>query len=159
MFPQTITFLVLIFCINLWQSQEVESVRLCGQKLADLLNYICQNSGGFHSPSHKQTEENISERSEGVVEECCRKSCSQSTLLSYCAGPTNEDISFLNNLNNINANEDTYIVENQEFGATTSSFLEYSNIQPINIGQTVRNRPIFIVLPQAEEISSEDFKI
>ncbi|XP_076348176.1 uncharacterized protein LOC143245791 isoform X2 [Tachypleus tridentatus] len=81
------------------------SVRLCGNSLSESLAFLCSVNGGFYSPQMKRSapmpllerirrsvitvnKRNtvVSGRS-GVAEECCRRSCTLETLVSYCAFP------------------------------------------------------------------------
>ncbi|KAF8789977.1 Insulin like protein [Argiope bruennichi] len=78
--------------LSVLYSDNAEGVRMCGRRLADLLNVVCGKHGGFYAP--RTTREGNQETAEiemtsnlrgGVVDECCRKQCSFTTLLSYCA--------------------------------------------------------------------------
>lgn len=67
--------------------------RSCGKYLADRIYDICKARGGYSqlsaAPSTTTTTTRAPELSHrrvrrGVVEECCRQSCTDATLIQYC---------------------------------------------------------------------------
>ncbi|GBO34624.1 hypothetical protein AVEN_164978-1, partial [Araneus ventricosus] len=117
----SVLFVLGFVLLSVLYNENAEGVRMCGRRLADLLNIICEKHGGFHAPGAKRE---VSDRSSnkrsvieifrplsrrtlnnpgnegaaaasevemtsgfrsGVVDECCRKQCTLTTLASYCA--------------------------------------------------------------------------
>ncbi|GIY39693.1 hypothetical protein CDAR_271491 [Caerostris darwini] len=82
-------------------------VKLCGWRLAETLQMICKEYGGFYSSNYRmmrdtspvldygrhfrsrrgrqQSSSRITKR--GVVDECCRKHCFFQDIMAYCANP------------------------------------------------------------------------
>lgn len=51
----TLVVVLYAFCIILvLQTGNAEGIRLCGKRLADILNFICEKHGGFHVPRIKR---------------------------------------------------------------------------------------------------------
>lgn len=63
--------------------------RSCGKYLADRIYDICKARGGYSqlnlAPTTRTPEFNHRRVKRGVVEECCRQSCTDSALIQYCA--------------------------------------------------------------------------
>ncbi|GFY59872.1 ilGF domain-containing protein [Trichonephila inaurata madagascariensis] len=161
------------------QPNSVQSVRLCGKRLADLLHYLCQHYGGFHAPESKRSGNNENQNPEadsslstvlqsGIVDECCRKHCTLTTLISYCADGQNIASNRLAEIENMFSSGSRTLTEiqmredmatdhpesaNSPLGSNTESVLP--NIP--NLGTSNRNRPVFIVLPQVYESAGSDF--
>ncbi|GFS69383.1 bombyxin B-2 [Nephila pilipes] len=171
-------FLLNLALISLFQINSVQSVRICGKRLADFLHYMCRHHGGFHAPENKRAdlyprqvaEESALEQSiqqnylstvleSGVVDECCRKQCTLSTLISYCADGEQVGADRLSELESLFSSNLETITENQMRENTMEIMTELpgsarnSDIQDNtganipNIGTNRRNRPVFIVLP------------
>ncbi|GFQ84822.1 bombyxin B-2 [Trichonephila clavata] len=149
---------------------------------------MCGHYGGFQSPQSKRTVQSETENrnsslthehsglttqpeesglSAGIVDECCRKQCALSTLISYCANggnATNERLSELESLFSSNAEalrenqmeENTIeIMANNPDSAINSHIQVSTGPTTLNLGTNSRNRPVFIVLPQVyEDINS-----
>ncbi|GIY39687.1 ilGF domain-containing protein [Caerostris darwini] len=178
-------------------NENAQGVRMCGRRLADLLNFICEKHGGFHAPRAKRdaadrtsnrtpvfeifrpvyrrsnpgneatSEVEMSTSRGGVVDECCRKQCTLTTLVSYCANSQHVGHIDLDEIvppgnDNIPAISAEDIAEYQRNAAkgtvdasepivrpAASSGLFHSN-RP-NLGQFSRNRPVFIVMSQLQE--------
>ncbi|GFY59870.1 ilGF domain-containing protein [Trichonephila inaurata madagascariensis] len=103
----------------------------------------------------------------GIVEECCRRQCTLTTLISYCAAgehAANDRLAEIENMfsshsrtRTENQMEEEMIAEqpesvNSHLGSNTASHLP--NIP--NLGTSNRNRPVFIVLPQVYESAGSD---
>lgn len=63
--------------------------RSCGKYLADRIYDICKARGGYSqlsavAPTTRAPEFSHRRVRRGVVEECCRQSCTDSTLIQYC---------------------------------------------------------------------------
>ncbi|GFS55528.1 bombyxin B-2 [Trichonephila inaurata madagascariensis] len=155
---------------------------MCGKHLADFLHDLCRHLGGFHAPENKRTdlhsrqisEESAVEQSEqqrhlstvlqsGVVDECCRKQCTLSTLISYCANGEQVSADRLSELQNLfSSNSETFsenqmgenvmemMTENPDSVRNSHSLMNTGASMP-NLGTNSRNRPVFIVLPQTYE--------
>ncbi|XP_055928866.1 insulin-like [Argiope bruennichi] len=178
--------------LSVLYSDNAEGVRMCGRRLADLLNFVCGKHGGFHAP---RTAREVSNRSSnktsvvgllstlsrrtlnsdnqgtaeiemtsnlrgGVVDECCRKQCSFTTLLSYCADSQHVGNIDLEEMVPPGSEPAISAEDIAEFhdGMTESSALlsppasttGFHSSRP-NLGQFMRNRPVFIVLSQLQE--------
>ncbi|CAL1263501.1 unnamed protein product [Larinioides sclopetarius] len=200
----SILFVLGFVALSVLHSENAEGVRMCGRRLADLLNFICEKHGGFHAPTAKRevSERNSSKRSvieilrplsrrtlnnpgneradatselemtssfrSGVVDECCRKQCTLTTLASYCAKSQHvgnidldemvppgsepaisaEDIAEFQLQHNA-AKGMTDLSETHAMRPASSTGLAHSS-RP-NLGQFMRNRPVFIVLSQLQE--------
>ncbi|GFW80521.1 bombyxin B-2 [Trichonephila clavipes] len=145
---------------------------------------MCRHYGGFQSPQSKRTAHNETENrnsslthmhtglttqpdesglSAGIVNECCRKQCTLSTLISYCANgdnAANERLSELENQYSSNAEalrenkmgENTMeIMANNPDSARNSHVQVSTGPNTLNLGTNSRNRPVFIVLSQVYE--------
>ncbi|GFY70542.1 bombyxin B-2 [Trichonephila inaurata madagascariensis] len=155
---------------------------MCGKQLADFLHDLCRHLGGFHAPENKRTDlhsrqisdESAVEQSEqqrhlstvlqsGVVDECCRKPCTLSTLISYCANGEQVSADRLSELQNLfSSNSETFsenrmgenvmelMTENPD-SVRNSHVLMSTEANMPNLGTNSRNRPVFIVLPQTYE--------
>ncbi|GFS55516.1 hypothetical protein TNIN_17401 [Trichonephila inaurata madagascariensis] len=178
-------FRVLILSLvltSVFQTKSVQSIRICGKHLADLLHVLCRDHGGFHVPENKRTdlysrqvrEEFAAEQSEqqthlstvlqsGVVDECCRKQCTLSTLISYCANAEQIGAERLSELESqLSSNSETLsenqmrenviemMTENPDSERNSHGQMNTGDNIP-NLGTNSRNRPVFIVLPQAYE--------
>ncbi|CAL1263503.1 unnamed protein product [Larinioides sclopetarius] len=194
------SFKIFVLCfvfISLFHSDSVQSVRICGKRLADLLHFMCKHYGGFHSPGVKrraftdlentstdlyskrtaeETErETVSEDGQistaidtGVVNECCRKQCTVATLISYCAdGEYLGSLERLAELETLFSSNTGTFTEDQMEEETASETPAANNemqhrvnsvavAERPNLGTSTRNRPVFIVLPQVQEVSSSD---
>ncbi|CAL1263499.1 unnamed protein product [Larinioides sclopetarius] len=198
----SILFVLGFVALSVLHSENAEGVRMCGRRLADLLNFICEKHGGFHAPTAKRE---ISDRSYskgsvneifhplssralnnpgnegasevvmtssfrgGVVDECCRKQCTLSTLASYCANSQHvgnidldemvppgsepaisaEDIAEFQLQHNA-AKGRIDLSETHAMRPASSTGLLAHSSRP-NLGQSRRNRPVFIVLSQLQE--------
>ncbi|XP_054264973.1 insulin-like growth factor I, adult form [Macrosteles quadrilineatus] len=70
-----------------WRNYEVQQSQVCGDKLADMLSLMCSGRGYNFALKPEGTRARRIRR--GIVEECCRKSCSPAVLELYCiADPT-----------------------------------------------------------------------
>ncbi|GFY59871.1 bombyxin B-2 [Trichonephila inaurata madagascariensis] len=139
---------------------------MCGKRLSDFLHYMCRHYGGFQTLESKRSEENG--LSTGIVDECCRKQCALSTLISYCANgenAANERLLELESLfssnaeafREIQAEENTMeMMANNPDSARNSHVQVNAGTNIPNIGTNNRNRPVFIVLPQAYEAAGSD---
>lgn len=62
--------------------------RSCGKYLANRIYEICKARGGYSqlnvTPTTRTPEFSHRRVKRGVVEECCRQSCTDSTLIQYC---------------------------------------------------------------------------
>ncbi|XP_054711813.1 uncharacterized protein LOC129221368 [Uloborus diversus] len=106
--PQLVLIVLGVIAVSVFPIERADGVRICGKRLADLLNFICEKHGGFHAPrlrrdgsskledkksgvevfrtpSRRTTLDEGGETGNGVVDECCRKQCTLATLVSYCA--------------------------------------------------------------------------
>lgn len=85
-FSTIMSFALLLLFIS--TAVEIESKRLCGQSLRVALELVCD--GHYNSithvrrSSHRGKRDSWPARRGGVVDECCRVSCSYATLTSYC---------------------------------------------------------------------------
>ncbi|GFT29557.1 ilGF domain-containing protein [Nephila pilipes] len=176
--------------------ENAEGVRMCGRRLADLLNIICEKHGGFHAPRARRevTDKAVNKRSvieilrpvarrsnegttpaevemsqgfrSGVVDECCRKQCTLTTLASYCANsqhignidldeivpPGNEHIPALSAEDIAEFHEAAKgIPDASEPHALLSRPAVFGHPSRPNLGQFMRNRPVFIVMSQLQE--------
>ncbi|GIY39691.1 ilGF domain-containing protein [Caerostris darwini] len=184
------------FLISLIQTDSVQGIRICGKRLADFLHFLCQHYGGFHSPTtensgsyyrrnapESQIESSVQEESEvlpaaaartflpGVVDECCRKQCTISTLISYCANGdylvNPERLSELERqlASNSDRNLENQKHEDMKLGVTeqtdrsTERQLQAAAADFPNLGTSTRNRPVFIVLPQYQEVSNTEVSL
>ncbi|XP_048825732.1 insulin-like growth factor II isoform X1 [Brienomyrus brachyistius] len=69
--------------------QSVSSETLCGGELVDALQFVCGSRGFYFS---RPTSRFNSRRTQnGIVEECCFKSCSLRLLEQYCAKPSKSE--------------------------------------------------------------------
>ncbi|GFQ84829.1 bombyxin B-2 [Trichonephila clavata] len=162
--------------------KSAQNVRMCGKQLADFLHDLCRELGGFHAPENKRTdlhsrqisEESAVEQSEqqrhhstvlqsGIVDECCRKRCTLSTLISYCANGEQVSADRLSELQNLfSSNSETFsenqmrenlmemMTENPDSVRNSHTLMNTGANMP-NLGTNSRNRPVFIVLPQTYE--------
>ncbi|KAF8789975.1 putative insulin-like peptide 5 like protein [Argiope bruennichi] len=177
-------FVLCFAFVSFLHSDSVQSVRICGKRLADLLHFMCQHYGGFHSPAAKKSilfsrREAVQEFSvedgqlstaidSGVVDECCRKQCTVATLISYCAdGQYLGNLERLSELENLFSSNAESARENQmeeeipsEASTANREMQHHVNTAMIsdrpNLGTSTRNRPVFIVLPQVQEVPSSD---
>lgn len=88
---------ILLLCIILLTTFPTHhTYKFCGRALADILSLICRNRGGLYSPDTDiEVKKNeifyhlgyYKSKRKGVVDECCRRSCTFETLASYCAWP------------------------------------------------------------------------
>ncbi|KAF8789983.1 uncharacterized protein LOC129961038 [Argiope bruennichi] len=182
-------------------SENAEGVRMCGRRLADLLNFICEKHGGFHAPRAKREvfDRSTNKRSvveilrplsrrnsgnegaaattevemttnlrNGVVDECCRKQCTLTTLVSYCANsqhvgnidldemvpPGSEPAISAEDIVEFQLQHDA-AKDSSESNAILSRPASATGLFPHsgrpNLGQFMRNRPVFIVLSQLQE--------
>ncbi|XP_067129278.1 probable insulin-like peptide 5 [Centruroides vittatus] len=88
--------LLLLCVILVTRLHSPHAYKFCGRALADILSLICQNRGGLYSPdSDAEMKKNeifyelgyYKSKRRGIVDECCKKSCTFETLASYCALP------------------------------------------------------------------------
>ncbi|KAG8198575.1 hypothetical protein JTE90_026473 [Oedothorax gibbosus] len=192
-----------VVCLIL-QGENVQGVRMCGRRLADLLNFICERHGGFHAPKAKRdvTDRSSGKRSvieiirplsrrtlsnpsnaggsaanlevevmspfrSGVVDECCRKQCTLATLASYCANSKHAENIDLDEMlppgaENVPAISAEDLAEYQlqhdsaKAEETNAVIPRPFGLHPgrPNLGQFMRNRPVFIVMSQLQ--SDED---
>ncbi|XP_055524366.1 bombyxin B-7-like isoform X2 [Wyeomyia smithii] len=76
--------------------------RSCGKYLADRISDICKARGGYTQLSTSLIQHQSHRRNKrGVVEECCKRSCTDDTLIQYCmelssAEEQTEQVSILN---------------------------------------------------------------
>lgn len=117
--------------------------------------------------SHSNAETAFAFQNDGVVDECCKKQCTFSTLVSYCA---NDQLNGNLNLDEILPGENESIPEGsaayQQHQIPSASALESSNgasghehppssslvySNRPNLGLSSRNRPVFIVLSQLQD--------
>ncbi|GFQ84824.1 ilGF domain-containing protein [Trichonephila clavata] len=84
----------------------------------------------------------------GIVNECCKRQCTLSTLVSYCAV---EELKGEESLAEI----DTKVRVNEEPERARSTYIPMnlkSTVPSIPfLGTTNRSRPVFVVLPQVHE--------
>ncbi|CAL1263502.1 unnamed protein product [Larinioides sclopetarius] len=201
----SILFVLGFVALTVLHSENAEGVRMCGRRLADLLNFICEKHGGFHAPRAKRevSDRSASKRSvieifrplsrrtlnnpgnegaatpsevemtssfrSGVVDECCRKQCTLTTLASYCANsqhvgnidfdemvpPGSEPAISAEDIAEYQLQHDaakgmTDLSESNVIRPVSSSGLFAHSSRP-NLGQFMRNRPIFIVLSQLQD--------
>ncbi|GFQ84832.1 hypothetical protein TNCT_58081 [Trichonephila clavata] len=175
-------FILSLVLISVFQTKSIQSIRICGKHLADLLHDLCRDHGGFHVPENKRNdlysrqvrEESAAEQSEqqthlstvlqsGVVDECCRRQCTLSTLISYCANAEQIGAERLSELESLLSSNTETLTENQmgenvmEMMTENPGSVRNSHDQintganMPNLGTNSRNRPVFIVLPQAYE--------
>ncbi|GIY94806.1 ilGF domain-containing protein [Caerostris extrusa] len=181
------------FLIAFIHTDSIQGIRLCGKRLSDFLHSVCQQNGGFHSPAIKksdyskyssladlnanvpesQLESSVRDRVllptflPGVVDECCRKDCEMSTLISYCTnGEYLENTELLSQLESLFSTNSGGNLENQrqeemKHGKTEQSgknserqFLAHTAANFPNLGTFTRERPVFIVLSPHQEGSS-----
>ncbi|GBL80610.1 hypothetical protein AVEN_225290-1 [Araneus ventricosus] len=201
----SILFVLGFVVLSVLYSENAEGVRMCGRRLADLLNFICEKHGGFHAPRAKRE---VSDRSSnkrsvieifrplsrrtlnnpgnegaaaasevemtsgfrsGVVDECCRKQCTLTTLASYCANsqhvgnidldemvpPGSEPAISAEDIAEYQLQHDaakgmTDLSESNAIRPAYSTGLLAHSSRP-NLGQFMRNRPVFIVMSQLQE--------
>ncbi|XP_015914227.1 insulin-like [Parasteatoda tepidariorum] len=180
-----------LVALTAFYGNNVEGVRMCGRRLADLLNFICEKHGGFHAPRRDVSHKSDGKRSiieiirplsrrqltgqdsvavveaetgfrSGVVDECCRKQCTLTTLVSYCANSRH--------VGNIDLDE---ILPPGSETLSAEDFAEYQlqqdsskdvlmprPLSPVgslvhasrpNLGSFSRNRPVFMVLSQLQD--------
>ncbi|GFQ84830.1 ilGF domain-containing protein [Trichonephila clavata] len=135
-----------------------------------------QASQGFPLEKSPEKKQFVSVSQSGIVNECCRKQCTLSTLVSYCSVGENIDEERLAEIERLlssnsqiskekigkektgmiteqpDSARNTYTPENAP--ATFSSFS--------NLGTSSRDRPMFIVMPQLyheinNDMSSEEY--
>lgn len=59
--------------------------RSCGKYLADRISDLCNARGGYNQLSSTDSLLQTHHRAKrGVVEECCKQSCTDTTLIQYC---------------------------------------------------------------------------
>ncbi|GFS55514.1 uncharacterized protein TNIN_17391 [Trichonephila inaurata madagascariensis] len=101
-----------LFIIVITSDMGILGFKLCGWRLAETLQMVCKDYGGFYSSHlrhsrevssgsalergiyhHARREKRMYIQKRGIVDECCRKHCSFRDILSYCANPyeTNEN--------------------------------------------------------------------
>lgn len=85
----TIILTVVLYIMSSYQVHTRAVRRSCGKYLADRISDICKARGGY-SQLNEATSTRAPELSShrrvrrGVVEECCRQSCTDTTLIQYC---------------------------------------------------------------------------
>ncbi|XP_053697684.1 insulin-like growth factor I [Sabethes cyaneus] len=80
-----LTFAILVFLSpnNYVHGRAVR--RSCGKYLADRISDICKVRGGYTQLSSSFIQHQSHRRKKrGVVEECCKRSCTDDTLIQYC---------------------------------------------------------------------------
>ncbi|GBN52841.1 hypothetical protein AVEN_129503-1 [Araneus ventricosus] len=93
-------FVVLLVCVGCAVGNAEGTVQACGRNLSQLLSFVCNGiygepSGAKRSANGLMFDHNIVKPEEyilgrqlrvqrGVADECCHRSCSFSTLQSYC---------------------------------------------------------------------------
>ncbi|XP_022647275.1 insulin-like [Varroa jacobsoni] len=90
------------------ESVAVTRWKLCGNRLSDIAIMICQNRGGIYEPRERRSglleravgsyERRIRRSEDGIVEECCRKSCTYDQIIQYCARPLQNEESTKQNI-------------------------------------------------------------
>lgn len=50
----TLVALYTFAAASVFHAGDAEGIRLCGRRLADILNFICERQGGFHVPRVKR---------------------------------------------------------------------------------------------------------
>lgn len=55
----TFTLFSLIVAFSVLQVDGAEEIRLCGRRLADILRYVCERRGGFHTPRVRRDGKSI----------------------------------------------------------------------------------------------------
>ncbi|XP_035210703.1 insulin-like [Stegodyphus dumicola] len=188
--------------IFLFYTESTEGIRLCGKQLADFLNYICRERGGFQDPLHKRTavsfalnrassktrntrfssqpdqeasefaESDLSSPSDmnsGIASECCRKPCTLSIMVSYCArNEVLENTSLDSILASLpKSSQDLVQLENQHAEVKAAILTTQEAMHPEegnspaesnqpNLGMFQRNRPVFIIVSQTQDASFTD---
>ncbi|GFT29551.1 bombyxin B-2 [Nephila pilipes] len=150
---------------------------------------MCRHYGGFQAPESKRTARSETENrnssltgqhsgltnqpeesglSTGIVDECCRKQCTLSTLISYCANGENAENERLSELESLFSSNSQTLRENQMGETTMDTDLDNpdsarnshdrvnAGANMPNLGTNSRNRPVFIVLPQVYESAGSD---
>lgn len=82
-----LTYIVVFLLILLtFKSVEARAVRKsCGKYLADRISDLCKARGGYSQLTSGDSEQRSHRRvKRGVVEECCRQSCTDTILMQYC---------------------------------------------------------------------------
>ncbi|XP_055928761.1 uncharacterized protein LOC129959889 [Argiope bruennichi] len=191
----SIFFVLGFLALSVLHFDNAEGVRMCGRRLADLLNFVCGKHGGFHSP---RATRGVSDRSSsktsvvelrfplsgrtlnsgnqetaeiemtsnfrgGVVDECCRKQCTFTTLLSYCANSQHVENIDLEEMVPPGSEPAISAEDIAEFhdaakgmtGPSESSAIPshpagFAHSRRPYLGQFMRNRPVFIVLSQLQ---------
>ncbi|GFS69381.1 uncharacterized protein NPIL_265251 [Nephila pilipes] len=127
---------VFIFVIS--SDTGILGLKLCGWRLAETLQMVCKDYGGFYSTHlrqsrevssgsspdegtyhHSRREKRLYIEKRGIVDECCKKHCSFRDILSYCANPNPMNES-------LNENASTYDqgVQYDDLPATTEQINE-----------------------------------
>lgn len=84
----TVVLLIMLSCSNV---NARAFRRSCGKYLADRISDLCKARGGYNHPSSRhdvlQTHHRVKR---GVVDECCKQSCTDATLIQYCMNQAEE---------------------------------------------------------------------
>lgn len=87
--------------------------RSCGKYLADRISDLCKVRGGYNQlSSTDRIHQPHSRAKRGVVEECCKQSCTDTTLIQYCMEQAEEP--------------DVVVISNEEIKVTTPAPTEKS---------------------------------
>ncbi|XP_055615295.1 insulin-like growth factor I [Toxorhynchites rutilus septentrionalis] len=80
-----------ILIISLIYSVSGRAIRKsCGKYLADRISDICKARGGYLQLSPSTTQRQSHHRiKRGIVDECCKRSCTDATLTQYCMDNNN----------------------------------------------------------------------
>lgn len=81
------TYVVVFLLILLtFKSVGARAVRKsCGKYLADRISDLCKARGGYSQLTSADSEQRSHRRTKrGIVEECCRQSCTDTILMQYC---------------------------------------------------------------------------
>lgn len=82
-----LTFVTIVLLIMLSKSNVNARAlrRSCGKYLADRISDLCKVRGGYNQLSFTDSAQQIHHRAKrGVVEECCKQTCTDTTLIQYC---------------------------------------------------------------------------
>ncbi|XP_058467984.1 bombyxin B-7-like [Malaya genurostris] len=116
--------------------------RSCGKYLADRISDICKVRGGYSQLSSSLNQQSSNHRAKrGIVEECCKRSCTDDTLIQYCmehsSMENSEEPAVINNHNKVTSPQ-PYGENHFQVQFTTKLPV---NIIPIEVGTV---RPEFI---------------
>lgn len=77
---------VVFFIVVLYSDVNARALRRsCGKYLADRISDLCKARGGYNQLSSSDSAALSHHRSKrGVVDECCKQSCTDTTLMQYC---------------------------------------------------------------------------